>query len=82
MLVLMRRTYEEIVIPSLGITVRVLETRGGRVRIGIDAPDGLPIRRSELEPLNVAADVLAAGHDEQEVGTIVASSSIPAIKAG
>ena len=50
MLVLTRRTGDEIAIPSLGVTIKVVSSRGNRTRLGIDAPHGLPIRRAELEP--------------------------------
>ena len=48
MLVLTRRMGEEISIPSLGVSIRVVSTQGNRTRIGIDAPIGLEIRRAEL----------------------------------
>lgn len=47
MLVLTRKPNEEIVING-NIRVRVLDVRGGRIRLGIDAPAEVPIRRSEL----------------------------------
>ena len=74
MLVLMRHDREEIVIPSLGVTIKVVDTRGGRVRIGIDAPPSVAIRRSELEPLSIVMTVaqspveaLPAGDEEVAV---------------
>jgi carbon storage regulator CsrA len=48
MLVLMRRTGEEIAIPSLGVSIKIVSTHGNRTRIGIDAPRDLEIRRAEL----------------------------------
>lgn len=48
MLVLTRRENEQIEIGTRGITVTVLEVRGGRVRIGIDAPSDVQIRRREM----------------------------------
>lgn len=57
MLVLMRRTHEEIVIPSEGITVKIIRTQGNRVSIGIEAPPGVPIRRSEIAPHPVESAV-------------------------
>jgi carbon storage regulator len=47
MLVLSRKSAEAIEIGG-GITVRVLDVRGGRVRLGIDAPQSVRIRRSEV----------------------------------
>ena len=49
MLVLTRKIKETIVIDS-GIKVTVLSVKGNAVRIGIDAPPHVPVRREELEP--------------------------------
>jgi carbon storage regulator CsrA len=48
MLVLSRRAGETIVFPSLGITVRVVRSRGGAVRLGVEAPRGVKVVRGEL----------------------------------
>jgi carbon storage regulator len=47
MLVLSRKPGEKLVIGK-DITITVLETRGGRARIGIEAPGHVPILRVEL----------------------------------
>jgi carbon storage regulator len=47
MLVLSRKPGEKVAIGN-GIIVTVLETRGGRTRIGIEVPDHIPILRGEL----------------------------------
>lgn len=47
MLVLSRKSNESIRIGD-EITIKVISVRGGRVRIGIDAPEDVIIRRSEL----------------------------------
>jgi carbon storage regulator len=47
MLVLSRKPGEKVVIGD-GITVTVLEVVGGRVRIGVKAPDDVRILRGEL----------------------------------
>jgi carbon storage regulator len=47
MLVLSRRTEEEIVIDGQ-IRIKVLATRGGKVRLGISAPQEVSIERGEL----------------------------------
>ena len=49
MLVLSRKEGEEILLPELDIVVRVLKVRGKAVSIGIEAPRGIRIVRSELE---------------------------------
>jgi carbon storage regulator len=47
MLVLSRKPGESVVI-NRQITVRVIEIRGDRVRIGIEAPREIPVHRTEL----------------------------------
>ena len=47
MLLLSRRKNEKIVVDNR-ITITVVQVRGGRVRLGIDAPAEVPVRRSEL----------------------------------
>ena len=49
MLVLSRRKVESLVIDDR-IVVTVLEIRAGRVRLGIEAPPEVAIRRDELPP--------------------------------
>ncbi|MBI3465088.1 MAG: carbon storage regulator [Planctomycetes bacterium] len=48
MLVLSRKEGEEIVIPSLDVTIRLVEIRGENVRIGIEAPTHLAVHRKEV----------------------------------
>ena len=48
MLVLSRKPHEAIVVPGLGITVRVLSIKGNTVRIGIEAPPDVVVVREEL----------------------------------
>ena len=50
MLVLSRKKNESVVIGP-GITVKVLQIKGNTIRIGIDAPQDVSIRRSELRAL-------------------------------
>ena len=59
MLVLTRKVGEEIVIGE-GITVSIVAIHGNRVRIGIDAPLGVTIRRAEL-PAREPAEPAFAG---------------------
>jgi len=54
MLVLTRKARQQLQIADGRITVTVLEVRGGRVRLGIEAPADVPIRRREVEVLNPA----------------------------
>jgi carbon storage regulator len=50
MLVLSRKPGEKINIGS-GITITVVEVRGNKVRLGIDAPEDVPIFRAGLYDL-------------------------------
>ena len=47
MLVLSRRVGEGVCVGP-GVTIRVIETRGNRVRLAIDAPADVRVTRSEL----------------------------------
>lgn len=49
MLVLSRKVGEKVMIGD-SIVITVLEVVGGRVRLGIEAPDCVPILRKELRP--------------------------------
>ena len=51
MLVLSRRESDKILFPSLGISVEVLRIQGNKARLGIEAPDDIPILRHELASL-------------------------------
>ncbi len=48
MLVLTRRIGERVVIPTLGITVEIVNVKGNAVRLGFTAPREIPIQRAEL----------------------------------
>jgi carbon storage regulator CsrA len=50
MLVLSRRVGEEVVIGE-NIRLRVVATVGGRVKLAIEAPRSINIRRSEVVPM-------------------------------
>ena len=58
MLVLSRKTDERIIIDDR-ITITILEVRGDRIRIGIEAPKEVPVLREELL-VKGAAPVTAA----------------------
>jgi len=61
MLVLTRKTGESIVIGD-DIVITVLETRGGQVRLGVDAPRHVVIHRSEVHE-QVLADSAPSTED-------------------
>jgi carbon storage regulator CsrA len=48
MLVLTRRLNQKIVVPAINTTVQVVATKGGVVRLGIDAPNNVAVYREEL----------------------------------
>ena len=48
MLVLSRRLNEKILLPSIHTSVEVLDIKGDRVRLGIEAPANVTILREEL----------------------------------
>ncbi len=48
MLILSRKKKESIVINN-DITIVVVEIRGDGVRLGIDAPKGIPVHRQEVQ---------------------------------
>lgn len=64
MLVLSRRPQETIVVGG-GISITVVSVQGNQVRLGIEAPRNVPIRRGELSP----SQCLPRGADVEEVRT-------------
>jgi len=57
MLVLSRKKGESIVIDG-NIVITVVEVRGDKIRLGIEAPREVPVMRSELVPPVVAPVVV------------------------
>ena len=62
MLVLSRRPGQKIVFPSLGIAIEVLRSNGSVTRLGIEAPDDVPVLRDEIlaKKLPSADDIASA----------------------
>ena len=73
MLVLSRKKNESIVIND-AIVITVVEIRGDKVRLGIEAPREVPIHRSE-----VYAAIQANGQVAGEVASEPPSTSLPAL---
>jgi len=48
MLVLSRKTGEQIVLPEAGVSITVLGVSGKRVRIGVEAPHDVAVHRTEI----------------------------------
>ena len=64
MLVLTRRIGESILVPECELSIKILEVRGSKVRLGITAPYSTKILRQELRPFPaepVLADSLSSG---------------------
>jgi carbon storage regulator CsrA len=63
MLVLSRRPDEKILLPSVPAVIKVIAANPGVVRLGIEAPEDVPILREELArlapPASVSADAPA-----------------------
>ena len=63
MLVLSRKTGEDVLIPQHGIVITILEARGGKVRLGFEALGDIKIIRRELHEQLAAAS--ANCHDSK-----------------
>ncbi len=48
MLVLSRGHNDKVIFPTLGISVEILRVAGNKVRLGIEAPDEIPVHRHEV----------------------------------
>jgi carbon storage regulator len=55
MLVLTRKLNEQVVIGKQGITIKIVDVRNGRVRLGVEAPESVRIERGPSHPLPAAA---------------------------
>lgn len=64
MLCLTRKINEQILIGD-DVVVTVLSVQGSRVKLGIDAPDGVRITRHEIEVTMPAQPVLSPADREQ-----------------
>lgn len=76
MLVLTRKPGEKILIGD-DIVITVLDARGDSIRIGVDAPRGIKIQRSEVvqavADANVAATSAGADDEQRLVQSLVQS---------
>lgn len=64
MLVLSRKKNEKIVINET-ITITVVDVRGDKVRLGIEAPREIPIHRSEVRDAIIAAAAASPSTESQ-----------------
>jgi carbon storage regulator CsrA len=61
MLVLSRGRNDKVVFPTLGISVEILRVAGNKVRLGIEAPQEVPVHRHEVSQRIAAAEGFAGG---------------------
>ncbi|MFT5525377.1 MAG: carbon storage regulator, partial [Pirellulaceae bacterium] len=80
MLVLSRKTQEEIVIGDV-IKVTVLKVKGSTVKLGIEAPKDLRVRRSELIAKDMATEELAAANSTEASSTEASSTEASSTEA-
>ena len=70
MLILSRKIGEELIIGEDGeVKIKVLSRRGRQVRLGIEAPKGVPVNRKEIydkiqEEVGIDATVAKTGDNE------------------
>ena len=69
MLVLTRKSNESLKIGE-GVTVTVIEVKGSQVRLGIDAPSGVRIYRTELYERVRTENVKASGQSRADFEAI------------
>jgi carbon storage regulator CsrA len=81
MLVLSRRLDEKIVLPTIDATVQVLSIRPGVVRLGIEAPEHVPVLRQELLGRSDSKSV-PANHDPRERALHQARNRLNAARMG
>jgi carbon storage regulator len=65
MLILTRKISEAVVVGD-NITIRVLETKGGQIKLGIDAPDTVTIHREEVYLRILEENKKAAQHTKPD----------------
>jgi carbon storage regulator CsrA len=54
--VLSRKRDQEVRLPDLGISLKVLKIKGKTVQIGIDAPEEVQVLRGELDEFRASED--------------------------
>ncbi|MCI0335768.1 MAG: response regulator [Planctomycetes bacterium] len=77
MLVLSRGRNDKVVFPTLGISVEILRVAGNKVRLGIEAPQEIPVHRHEVSERMAANESSAAGVSEPGRNAII---KMPAAK--
>ena len=70
MLVLSRKTGEEIAVNNGDITISVLGITGKKVRLGVSAPSGIPVHRKEIHHRIIQASKSEAEPEKDPAGFI------------
>lgn len=73
MLVLSRKVHEQIKIGN-DVVITIVRVKGGTVRIGIEAPEEVPIRRGELAAHETS---VLAGGEASARGSLAAGQLVP-----
>jgi len=74
MLVLSRKLNEKILLPSIHTSVEVLDIKGDRVRLGIEAPASVTILREELAARQAAEGGSPSGPNQRSAGNRAAAA--------
>jgi carbon storage regulator CsrA len=61
MLAVSRRPGEKLILPTLGVTIEVLEIQGDKVRLRVAAPSGVTVVRQELTVVAASSAQRGAG---------------------
>ena len=75
MLVLTRNKGEQILVPGLGVAIKVVAVHGNTIRLGIAAPADVRVRRAELGPAGDDTTSTPAAPDLPQSG---AAADLPA----
>lgn len=78
MLVLSRKLNESITLPDLGITITVVGVGTRRVKIGIDAPEHVAIRRTEVLELQEQSVRRGSESELQPARPLMPGTPVPA----
>ena len=71
MLVLSRGHNDKVIFPTLGISVEILRVAGNKVRLGIEAPEEIPVHRHEV------CERIQAGGETDEIIKFPVSARSP-----
>lgn len=79
MLVLSRGRNDKVVFPTLGISIEILRVAGNKVRLGIEAPQEVPVHRHEVSERIAATEGFVGGITDAHDHAII---KLPGLAAG